>query len=270
MKLKHNKKRNTAFLYESLIKEFTVTIVKKDNEKQKIIKNILQEFFSKDKPLKKELDIYNTLLEYRSKNRGECYRLMHEVKRDFFSLDRREIFNEQTKLLKKIHESLSNKFFATFLSNYRDIATIGQFLNSENLPAQQRIILEDKAYNLLSSTAPEQKEIQHIDNLTFKSFINKFNETYKNTLRDEQRTLLTHYITSFANNGVELKAYINEELTRIKKEATHIMDQGLFVENFSLILKKIDDFSSSPINEEKIKEVFYLQDLVYEVSKNGR
>ncbi len=61
MKLKHNKKRNTAFLYESLIKEFTIAIIKKDNERQDTIKNILKEFFSKNKPLKKELDIYNTL-----------------------------------------------------------------------------------------------------------------------------------------------------------------------------------------------------------------
>jgi len=270
MKLRHNKKRNTAFLYESLIKEFTIAIIKKDNERQDTLKGILKEFFSKNKPLKRELDIYNTLLEHRSDNRGECYRLMHEVKRDFFSLDRKLIFNEQTKLLKKINEALSNKFFATFLSNYRDIATIGQFLNSEGLPARQRIILEDKAYSLLSSMDVEKKEIQHVDNLTFKSFINKFNETYKNTLREEQRTLLTHYITSFANNGVELKSFINEELTRIKIEANHIIEQGAFVENFNLILEKINDFGSAPIDEDRIKEVFYLQDLIYEVRKNDR
>ena len=40
MKMKHNKKRNTAFLYESLIKELTRSIVKKDNtQRKKIIEN---------------------------------------------------------------------------------------------------------------------------------------------------------------------------------------------------------------------------------------
>ncbi len=138
------------------------------------------------------------------------------------------------------------------------------------MPARQRIILEDKAYNLLSSKDEERKEFQHIDNLTFKSFINKFNETYKNTLREEQRTLLTHYITSFANNGVELKSYINEELTRIRSEVNNIIKEGVFVEKFNLILEKINDFGAAPIDEEKIKEVFYLQDLIHEVNKNGR
>ena len=32
MKLKHNKKRNTAFLYEALVKELTKAIVNKDVE----------------------------------------------------------------------------------------------------------------------------------------------------------------------------------------------------------------------------------------------
>ena len=34
MKLKHNKKRNTAFLNESLIKELTVAIVRKNNDRK--------------------------------------------------------------------------------------------------------------------------------------------------------------------------------------------------------------------------------------------
>ena len=103
MKFKHNKKRNTAFLYEALIKEFTISIVNQNVSRQNIIKSILKEFFSKGKILKEDLNIYNTLLEYRSNNRSECYRLMHEIKRDFFSLNRREVFNAQTKLIKKIN-----------------------------------------------------------------------------------------------------------------------------------------------------------------------
>ena len=35
----------------------------------------------------------------------------------------------------------------------------------------------------------EEKEMRHIDNLTYKTFVNKFNETYKNTLQENQKTL---------------------------------------------------------------------------------
>ena len=34
MKIKHNKKRNTAFVYEILIKEATVAILKKDTKRR--------------------------------------------------------------------------------------------------------------------------------------------------------------------------------------------------------------------------------------------
>ena len=32
MKLKHNKKRNTAFLFEALVRELTKSVVRKDSE----------------------------------------------------------------------------------------------------------------------------------------------------------------------------------------------------------------------------------------------
>ena len=45
--MKHNKKRNTAFLYECLIKELTKAIVREDKKRQTFTKNILREFFHK-------------------------------------------------------------------------------------------------------------------------------------------------------------------------------------------------------------------------------
>jgi flagellin-specific chaperone FliS len=45
MKIKHNKKRNTAFVYEALVKEATVAILKNDSEKKdKAIKIIKKHF----------------------------------------------------------------------------------------------------------------------------------------------------------------------------------------------------------------------------------
>ena len=47
--MKHNKKRNTAFLYESLIKELTVAIVRKDNQRKEIILNLVKENLGKQR-----------------------------------------------------------------------------------------------------------------------------------------------------------------------------------------------------------------------------
>ena len=268
MKFKHNKKRNTAFLYEALIKELTHSVIKKEAAKQDIIKNILKEFFSKGKLLKRELDIYTSLMEMGNVDQHSCQRMMHEVRKDFMSLDRKSIFNEQTRLIKIINESLSNNIFATFLNNYRDIATIGQFFNSNNMPAKQRILIEDKTYSILMNKKAAEDTIKHIDNLTLKTFVNKFNEAYQHSLTDEQKKLLTNYITSFANNGVELKAFINEEVHRMKEQINKNIEQDIYVDQFNKILQKVNGFSKKPINEETIKDIFYIQDLLHEVAKN--
>ena len=42
MKIRHNKKRNTAFVYEILVKEATVAILKKDTKRRNNVINIIK------------------------------------------------------------------------------------------------------------------------------------------------------------------------------------------------------------------------------------
>jgi hypothetical protein len=53
--MKHNKKRNTAFLYECLIKEMTKAVVRKDLELKEQIVRILKQYFTKGTPLSRRL-----------------------------------------------------------------------------------------------------------------------------------------------------------------------------------------------------------------------
>ena len=63
MKPKHNKKRNTAFLYEVLIRELTKSVVRRDHEKKKNIILILKEHFGVNSILYKELQLYRDIFE---------------------------------------------------------------------------------------------------------------------------------------------------------------------------------------------------------------
>ena len=61
-KIKHNKKRNTAFLYEALVRELTKASMRKDGEKKNTIVSIFKEFFKEGKPFGKRVKIvYQTL-----------------------------------------------------------------------------------------------------------------------------------------------------------------------------------------------------------------
>ena len=61
--MRHNKKRNTAFLYECLIKQLTIAIVRKDENLKESIVNIVREYFNKSSILYEDLQLYNQLLE---------------------------------------------------------------------------------------------------------------------------------------------------------------------------------------------------------------
>ena len=63
MMTKYNKKRNTAFLYEALVRELTKAALVDDKEKAAKITKIVKEHFKKDTLLYKELYLYRTLLE---------------------------------------------------------------------------------------------------------------------------------------------------------------------------------------------------------------
>ena len=45
MRLKHNKRRNTAFVYEALVRELTESVVKNNKNKQNKIVSIIKENF---------------------------------------------------------------------------------------------------------------------------------------------------------------------------------------------------------------------------------
>ena len=272
MKMKHNKKRNTAFLYECLVKELTKSVVRNESNKKNKILSIIKEFFHKGSPLKQDLDIYRSIMESKKMSKDFAQRFLIETRKDFHDLDRKEVFNAQTKLIKSINESLSPTAFANFISNYKDIASIGTFFDSK-LKAKSRLIVEAKLIQLLTKENVIKEEMKHVDNLTYKTFVNKFNSTYKNSLLKEQKSLLTNYIVSFSDNGLGLKSFLNEEISRLKKEIGILTETQKNVKNDAIssklerVLLKLQSFSKQPITEEVVKDVFYIQDLIREVKK---
>jgi len=270
--MKHNKKRNTAFLYECLMKELTKAIVRNESKRKNTILSIIKEYFHKGSILREELDIYNSILESKKMQKHFAQRFLFETKRDFNDLDRKAIFNKQTNLIKSINEALSPSAFANFISNYKNIASVGAYLGS-NLKAKSRLLVENRLMGILTSDQAKEEKMKHIDNLTYKTFVDKFNESYGNSLRQEQKDLLMNYIVSFSDNGLGLKSFLNEEISRLKNEVhkctenEKIAKNEVFLANTKEVLDKLEGFSTKPITEQMVKEVFYIQDLVLEVNK---
>jgi len=270
--MKHNKKRNTAFLYESLVKELTKAIVRQLEERKGKIIKIIKESFIKGSPLQQDLDLYRSILENKDKmTKDFTERFLVETKKDYNTLDRKSIFNAQTKVITQINQQLGSDVFKNFVPNYKDIATVGSWFQDTSSNVKSRLITETKVKALLVPTKNDSKEMKHIDNLTYKTFVNKFNETYKNSLKESQKKLLTNYIVSFSDNGLGLKSFVNEEVGNLKEKLAEKLSKGVdtFGEEKYQKLQKVsvilEDFSKKPLDEKLVKKLFYIQDLMEEL-----
>ena len=150
-KTRHNKKRNTAFIYEALVRELTKCIVSKDEKHREIIASLVREHFAKGTLLRQELDLYKALYETKHLELHMCEKLIYEVKRSHNTLDRQKIFKEQTELIDKINKRLSKNVFGNFVPNYKSLATISQILNPD-VSVKHRVLLENNLVKSLSFT----------------------------------------------------------------------------------------------------------------------
>ena len=238
MRLKHNKKRNTAFVYEALVRELTKSIVKNKKDKQNKIVSIIKEHFSKNTLLSKELNIYRAVYDTKRVNRRLAEKIVLEAKEEYASLNKGKIFKEQSALINKINKTISPKIFSNFLPNYKNIASVYSIFNN-SLPIKDRVLLEENLVEQMSSSVEvlAGQEQEPIDNLVYRSFVNKFNEEYSDILAEEQKGLLVRYISSFSDNGVEMKVYLNEEVGRLKSKLITAKKNKEIREDEEMVLK---------------------------------
>lgn len=274
MRLKHNKKRNTAFVYEALVRELTESVVKNNKNKQNKIVSIIKDHFGNKSILKEELDLYRSIYETRHIEKNTAEKIVVEAKNRYNSLNKKQIFQEQSALISKINRTLSNKVFTNFVPNFKSIASVYSMFQ-DALPVKDRVLLEENIVEQMSASVETKQEGQQpIDSIVYSNFVGKFNEEYTNVLNDGQKELLGHYISSFSDNGLGLKVYLNEEIGRLKDEL-QTAKQGELIKNDNLLKEKVEkvynilDLSKNKeIDTETIEVVLKTQDLIEEINKN--
>ena len=272
--MKHNKKRNTAFLYEALIQELTKSVVEKNAEKKQIIVSILKEHFSKGKILHAELSVYKTINEAKNLDRKLAEKLFSESRIDYDSLPKEMIFSDQTRLINKINKKLGTNVFSNFVPNYKNLASVFQIFNN-TVPAKQRVLLEQNLIDSMCGQEQIKEQMKPVDNLVYKTFVKKFNEKYGNSLLNEQKDLLTNYLVSFSDNGLSLKIFLNEELARIKgeiekcKQLREIKEDTQMISKTNKILEKLELFKEKEFDQQMLSELLKIQNFVKEALADG-
>ena len=271
-KIKHNKKRNTIFLYEALVRELTKATVEKDQNRRETIMSIVREHFGKNTLMGREVKIYKNILETKDAKTSIAEKILSESKIEYSVLNKKQIFSEQSRMISRINKELSKDVFTTFVPNYKNLATLHQVFNNLDLSAKERVLLEEETLQLMTEGLQglEKRDLKHIDNLVFKSFVDRFNNEYSGLL-EEQKTLLSRFIASGIENDLEFQIYLNSEIGRLKEEVSAAKENKEFVEDKDMtekanqVLGLLEAFSQKPLEDGDLKKILKIQELAREI-----
>jgi hypothetical protein len=275
MKTKHNKKRNTGFIFEALIRELTKSVLAKNIKKASRVRSIIRGYFSYGKALKKELDCYKALCEADNLDGYTAEKLVYEVKREHGSINQKKLFIEQSKMIKQINREIGSDLFSTFIPNYRALATVAQIF-SDQTPVKKKVLMEKHVLENLTQRVDErvEKNLKPIDDLVVKTFTNKYNDQYSELL-PEQKGLLNRHILSIRDGGTDFKVFLNSELRRLHTEVKNslvledVRSDEQMINNTNSVLKIIESFDAAEFSSENLKTVLKIQKLANEYKKDA-
>jgi len=273
MKIKHNKKRNTAFVYEAIVKEITVAIIKNDHERKDKAVSILKKHFKPGSVLSKHLECYRSLYETKNVDEKTSEKIIKEAKIGSRLLDAHGLFVSQSDLIDDVNKELSPQVFNNFVPNYKTLATIYQMFSDDSGP-KKSVVLENQLINTMTGNQ-HKNTLEPIDNIAMASFVTKFNQKYSDSLLENQRTLLNLYITSFSDNSLSLKSFLNEEILNLKNlikenySAEFFQSDNEMKEKAEKVVELLESFNSKSVDEDVLIKVLKTQKLVQEIVDNG-
>ena len=208
-------------------------------------------------------------METNNLNERVAEKLMFEVRKQHQQLNLKQIFKEQSKAIASINKNISKDVFNNFVPNYKSLATIAQIFGQSTKP-KTKIMLETKIIRTLSETPAAKTETKKISPLVVKAFTQRFNDTY-NVLLEEQKTLLSKYVSSSQDGGAEFKFSLSEEIGRLKEVINSSYELGEIKQDVSMCRKLdevssiLDNFNKEPIDSKKFLQVLTIQNLAKEL-----
>lgn len=230
---RHNKKRNTGLLYEFLVRSISDAIVEGNDNKRNLVVNILKKHFVPGTELYKEFRLFHSLVATTVNSPSVADAILGAAKQASQTCNEEKLNHEKSLLIKSINHTINDgDFYKRRIPEYKTYATIQTLLNewrnnsfndivktAEYEGSLREWLLKDK--NVITL---DEEAIKNSDPLVEKLMIKKINERYKNTLSEEQSTLIRKYIA--AKNDDEL-SQLGERLENIKNRALNNIDNYL-------------------------------------------
>jgi hypothetical protein len=280
-KAKHSKFKNAGILFELLTRQITADILAGRDES--FTKNLMFKYFHESKELGKEVQLYNFILQQKSKDASSGERLLNVVLQTRSKIDERELNKQKYNIIKEIKEKYNiDEFLKNKIPNYKLYASIYKlFEDQDKSEAKFEVseLLESREYiieNLTKEKKSDQESMDVYGNqsaevrlLAYKFLIENFNTKYNNLLPD-QKKLLKEYITNVSNSSKFTK-YVNEEYKRIsvvlKDQVKNVTSEVVKIKINEVISQFSTKSCTGVIKENQLTSLLNAYELVEEIKK---
>ena len=179
------------------------------------------------------------------------------------------MFDAQSKIISAINKKVGHDVWANFVPNFKSLASVSAIFNTKT-PLKKKVLFEQSIVDRMSekTEASDSEKLKPVDTLVYNSFIKKFNDKYGDLL-GEQKDLLNHYITSFADDGFQLKIYLNEELGRLKSALpSEDSKAGLISDKLEEVRDYLESFRRREFTDVDLHKILKTQQLAKELEAN--
>ena len=222
----HNKKRNTALLYEFLVRTISTALVEGDKKKSSTALRILKKYFKPGTQLYKEFRLFNALLKTTVSTDSVSSTIINEAKLAAASANLSELDREKSLLIRSINHMIKDEnFYDQPVSEYKMYASIQTLLNEwRKSPGSADIAVLGKYEDQLRNWLITEKQTTDFavtddspgtSRLLMKVMMKKLNEKYSSSLNVDQKEIIRSYAFSAANDD---QTTIRKKLEEIKKD----------------------------------------------------
>lgn len=280
-KAKHSKFKNAGILFELLTRQITADILAGRDES--FTKNLMFKYFHESKELGKEVQLYNFILQQKSKDISSAERLLGVVLQTRSKLDERELNKQKYSIIKEIKEKYNiDDFLKNKIPNYKLYASIYKLFEDQDksgVKFEITELIESREYIVENLTKEKKSDQESMDVygsqtadvrlLAYKFLIENFNSKYNDLLPD-QKKLLKEYITNVSNSSKFTK-YVNEEYKRIsvvlKEQVKNVTSEVVKIKINEVISQFSIKSCAGIIKENQLTSLLNAYELVEEIKK---
>lgn len=230
-KAKHSKFKNTGILFELLTRQVTADILAGKDES--VAKDLLFKYFTENKELGKEWQLYNFLLNEKAKDELQSQKYINVILKQREKLDSKKLTEQKYNLIKEIRENYPiDDLLKSSIKNYKIHASIYKLFENhisstikfdvKEIIQSTNTITENLCGKKISANEPEDELInfykqqnEEVRLLSYKLLVESLNEKYKD-FDNNQKRLLKEYINNISNTN-SLNEFVQKEIVNIKE-----------------------------------------------------